>query len=672
MQNDDQRLLRDAKAAPASRVWRANRDGNVAIMFALVAFAILGTVGVSVDYGRKLSAIAKAQGAADAAALAIAGNPKTDSENLVMAKNVVGAHLMGVAGVNVAVTRPSSLAYRVSLSYKTPTSLMQIAGFKTMDVAVSSDASAASGGPVEVALALDNTGSMRNDMPALRAAAGDFARSVFSTGGTNVKMSVVPYVAAVNPGANAWPLWMIDSSAKSMWHGYFQAWAWITIQPNCTPNWMTGSGGGGGGGTPGSSSSGDRSDAIDILAPLTRFARNLFGVSPALAQTTANTISPLLPDAKSPTPEGFFLPNGFSYDPAATSGDGCAHMNNTAPISNLDLFARMPGTVWKGCVEARPSSNDLLAGGYGSGNPDFDVTDDPPVASNPNSLFVPYLWPDESDYQDNVYNAPGPYPPPSGAGYHNNYLADGAPPATWSYDMTDPSGAKIRHDGMQNNTLFKYNGTAPALIRETGNADTYGPNASCPDPVLRLTTSAAAVDSKINSLSYWTGGGTVISEGLMWAWRTLSPNLPFADGKPYDKANRKVIVLMTDGVNGLADNNIWSNVVSDYSAYNYLGAGRQGPLTPTWAPQWTFDRMTAFLDERTRAACSNAKARGIEIYTIFFNRGTMTTAQQASSRKLLSDCATTTQNLYEAKDASGLQVAFGQVASAFGKVRLVK
>jgi Flp pilus assembly protein TadG len=660
-----------SRGAPP-RHWRADRGGNVAMLFALILLAIVGMVGASVDYGRRLSAIARAQGAADAAVLVIAGNPRSAVDNLTTARNVVGAHLTGAAGLNVQVTQPTSSTYRVMLSYKMPTSLMQIAGFRTMDVEVNSDASAGSGGPVEVALALDNTGSMRADMPALRAAAADFAKNVFATGGANVKMSVVPYVAAVNPGANAWPLWMIDTSAASMWHGYFMTWNWIAIEPNCVPNWMTSGGGGGGGTTPGSSSSGDRSDALDVLAPLTRFARALFGVSGALAQTTANTIAPLQPDAASPTPEGFFMPKGFYYDTRAASSDGCAHLKNPGPISHLDLFARMPGAVWKGCVEARPSANDLLAGGYGSGNPDFDVTDDPPVASNPNSLFVPYFWPDESDYIDNVYNAPGTYPPPSGAGYHNNYLADGTPPATWSYDLTDPAGAKVRHDGMQHKTLFKYNGASASIIREAGNADTYGPNASCPDPVLRLTSSAAAVDAKINALSYWTGGGTVISEGLTWAWRSLSPNLPFADGKPYDKANRKVIVLMTDGVNGLADNNIYATNLSDYSAYGYLGANRAGPLTPVWAPVYTFDRMTAFLDERTRAACSNAKAKGIEIYTVFFNRGTMSAAQQASSRKLLSDCATSAQNLYEAKDAATLQVAFGQVGSAIGKVRLVR
>lgn len=678
MQNDDRNPAPAAWASRLLRRWAAASGGSVALMFSLVLLVVIAFVGASIDYSRKLSATAKAQGAADSAVLAIATNPKTQGENLTTAQNVVAAHLTGVKGVTVVVTAPNSSnsAYRVTVSYKMPTSLMQVVGFRTMDVVVNSDAASGNGSPVDVALALDNTGSMRNDMPALRQAASDFAKNVFSGGASNVRISVVPYVAAVNPGANTWPLWMIDSTGSALWHSYGMRYQWVTIEPNCTPNWMSGGGGGGAGTPPGTSSSGDRSDdrsdAIDVLAPLTRFARKLFGVSSAHAQATANTIPPLQPDPTSPSPEGFFLPKGFSYDSKAISSDACAHLNNTGVISNLDLFARMPGSAWKGCVEARPSSNDLQAAGYGAGNPDFDVNDDPPVVGNPNSLFVPYFWPDESDYMNDAYNAPGTYPPPSGTGFHNNYLADSDPPWTWSYDLVDTLGVKHRHDGLQSRTLFKYNGTAPAIIRETGNADTYGPNASCPDPVLRLTTNAAAVDAKIQGLSFWTGGGTAISEGLMWAWRTLSPNLPFADGKPYASGNRKVIVLMTDGVNGLADNNVWSTLVSDYSAYGYIGVGRQGPLTPLWAPEVTFDRMTTFLDERTRAACTNAKAKGIEIYTIFFNRGSMTAAQQASSRKLLSDCASTAQNLYEAKDAATLQTAFGQVGSLLGKVRLVK
>jgi Flp pilus assembly protein TadG len=157
MRSDDRTPFPDARKIPLPRRWRESRDGNIAVMFAIILFAVLGVVGASTDYGRKLSAVAKAQGAADAAALAIAANPKTADENLTTAKNVIGAYLTGAAGLNIVVTQPASLAYRVTLTYKMPTSLMQVIGFRTMDVAVSSDASAGSGGPVEVALARSTT-----------------------------------------------------------------------------------------------------------------------------------------------------------------------------------------------------------------------------------------------------------------------------------------------------------------------------------------------------------------------------------------------------------------------------------------------------------------------------------------------------------------------------------
>ncbi|MCC0002474.1 MAG: hypothetical protein H6871_05595 [Methylobacteriaceae bacterium] len=43
----------------------------------------------------------------------------------------------------------------------------------------------------------------------------------------------------------------------------------------------------------------------------------------------------------------------------------------------------------------------------------------------------------------------------------------------------------------------------------------------CPDPILRLTNVKADVTAKINNLKYWQSGGTIISEGVAWAWRTL-------------------------------------------------------------------------------------------------------------------------------------------------------
>ncbi len=175
---------------------------------------------------------------------------------------------------------------------------------------------------------------------------------------------------------------------------------------------------------------------------------------------------------------------------------------------------------------------------------------------------------------------PGAYSA-STQGFHNNYLPDGVNdlPASWGW-------TPLQSVGWGNGQfLLKYDGaTKAAIIRETPDSSgvTYGPNAGCPDPVMRLTNNQGNVLSKINNLNYWQSGGTVISEGLTWAWRTLSPNAPYADGAAYGaKGVTKVIVLMTDGVNELIDNGnnatsfITANL-SDYSAYGYLGGVAAG------------------------------------------------------------------------------------------------
>jgi hypothetical protein len=159
----------------------------------------------------------------------------------------------------------------------------------------------------------------------------------------------------------------------------------------------------------------------------------------------------------------------------------------------------------------------------------------------------------------------------------------------------------------------------------------------------------------------------------MWAWRTLSPNKPFQDGAPYSNVNaKKVIVLMTDGVNGLADNgNSNSPNVSDYSAYGYLGSSRLN-----WANGvTTYAGLQTFLDDRLKKACDNAKAAGIKIYTVLFNHsGGLNAADQAHSAALLQYCASKPENAYLATDSNGLDIAFAQIAvsAAATPLRLTK
>src|ERR1019366_2454393 len=112
----------------------------------------------------------------------------------------------------------------------------------------------------------------------------------------------------------------------SIYNGAWFDGAWIAYNTGCTQNW--GSGGGGTSSGPGGSSSGDAGDArdiLDILNPIRRMARELFGVSSAYAGSinlgvTPNTIPPIttstITSSKLKTggkKNTYQLPEGFNY-----------------------------------------------------------------------------------------------------------------------------------------------------------------------------------------------------------------------------------------------------------------------------------------------------------------------------------------------------------------------
>ena len=125
-------------------------------------------------------------------------------------------------------------------------------------------------------------------------------------------------------------------------------------------------------------------------------------------------------------------------------------------------------------------------------------------------------------------------------------------------------------------------------------------------------------------------GSTNVHEGFMWGWRTISPTSVFSSqsGRPvaYGTANyNKVVVLMTDGTNQWLAN---SNTIgkSNYSAYGYF-RNPDGTDASTTNSRFIPGRTNlstdadgrAAIDELLVQACSNAKAKGIQIYTVGFS-----------------------------------------------------
>ncbi|HSP26104.1 MAG TPA: pilus assembly protein TadG-related protein, partial [Saliniramus sp.] len=598
-----------------------DQRGGVALMFGISMVAIAAVVGAAVDYSRAASLNSSLQVAADGAALAAIADPaSTFAEREQIATRIAKANIQKLnVGRNIAV-RVLELpdgGVRVEVEGDSASAILGAVGIGKTPVSVFAEAQAQLMN-AEIALVLDNTGSMENDMDALRSGvAALIDKLLIERTAGNVRMSVVPYVAAVNPGRANLPMWMMDTEAASQNHGRLlrRRWTfmWREAFQRCINRGQFQDNTGGG-------SFKDRSDLLDTSKSLAGLVRELFGVTPASAQqgqVTPSTMAPYFGQTLDGGDDAL-LPDGF----AAAEND--CNLQNPNRVSNFDLFSRIPNAEWKGCVEARPAPHD--------------VTDITPDRRWVNTLFTPYFWID--DTAAHIQGRPN----------SNDYLPDGPTPKGWTY--TRASGAF--HPWGSTYNMFKYDSVTEADIQEIP-PHTLGPNKACPDEILPLTSNKDALQAKVAGLQHWHGGGTVTSEGLMWGWRTLSPGLPFDQGKPYGET-RKIIVLFTDGKNMLVANGPGGPVSSDYSAYGHLVGGPFGVST--------FADLETRLDERMKLACDNIKAAGIEIYSVMFRE------QSGTARDLVRNCASDAGRYFLATSQDELLASFENIAQSISMQRI--
>jgi len=134
---------------------------------------------------------------------------------------------------------------------------------------------------------------------------------------------------------------------------------------------------------------------------------------------------------------------------------------------------------------------------------------------------------------------------------------------------------------------------------------------------------------------------TYVPAGLIWGWRLLSHNAPFAQGKEYSNKNHKALVLMTDGANTVIANG------------KYHDAGPKYPKAPE------ADKLTARL-------CENIKAKGIRLYTVAFK------VSDAKTKAMLQNCATGPSDYFDASDNAKLTRAFKKIGKDLATVYLAK
>lgn len=216
--------------------FRKDASGNVAVMFGFIALPMIGIAGACVDYARATSARASLNAAVDSAALMVARDATklTDSELKTRAEALIRANLAGNADAKlgtytVSINR-TARTVNVTANTAVDTSLTKVIGVDT--IPVSSTAQSAWGtNTVELALVLDNTGSMASSskMTELKKASLDLLKILkeASTTTDQIRVSVIPFATQVRLSTTykdaPWLRYDLKKSgktiAKATWEG---------------------------------------------------------------------------------------------------------------------------------------------------------------------------------------------------------------------------------------------------------------------------------------------------------------------------------------------------------------------------------------------------------------------------------------------------------------------
>jgi len=627
-----------------------DRKGQYALLTAIVMLPLMGGLAVGVDYAEMTRQRALALNALDAASIGTArryleGNITT-AELQTYAEQFFAANFDGrdTSAVELTLVLPNDEAGGGTLKltadmqyspYFLPVLTALLGENSVTEVNFSESSEVRLKNTLEVALALDNSGSMSEKggssgqvrMDLLKAAAKQLVDTLAGQGNQMkqvdkpVQFSVVPFAASVNIGsANATETWMDQDGISPIHHENFD---WTTMTGNKRVEkvggvyYKKGSGWG-----------------TEENQKVTRF-------------TMYNDVQRISSYSTVVT--------GQEYKCIAYKSSGSCKtygwVDITTQVPNYSAFAS-----WKGCVEARPSP--------------YDVNDDAPVSSTPATLFVPMYGPDESSSVTS-YNS-------------------------WWPDVI--SGQNVTNAARQKYMpkYFTPYETGAETVRSSDNV-IVGPNQSCTTsaitPLKDVTTAAGlkTIKDAIDGMSPL--GGTNVPEGMAWAWRTVSHALPFSEGRSEtEKGNDKVLIVVTDGANTYytPDSLGYSDSTGNKSIYSSLGYvklinstdyGRIfGGTSSASKTTYTNANYTTAMNEHFTALCANAKAAKVMVMTVALDLKSSNTAE-ATQINMLKSCASnsryrknddgTPMKLFWNSTGASLENDFKEIGNELSNLRIV-
>ena len=664
------------------RSFARDARGNVALLFALTLIPLLIGVGVAVDYGRALIVRERMQDAADAAGLAIGSwvglsqaDMKTKAQQYFDA-NYPSSSIGTVGVLNVSFVGSD---IQVSVSGQVPTTFMQLANINTVDVGASTTI-AVGMGTVEVALALDNSGSMSGSkISSLKTAASDLVDALFASAQNSpkadpIKIAVVPFAASVNVGPQYDDASWMDTTGQGKYNAY---------ETECYAN----------GGTLNSSG------ACSVSLGSPTVATNNFTLFDSLKDSDGDPVEwagcvearPAPYDTTDDAPGDTFVPMFAPDEPD----------NWTCSTSNCSYAGTTNSKrVYNGAPAGSQSYNNYLPD---AGTPTTCAPEFPTVSSLNTSTDV--ITTSASAAPNNgmpvVFQSTGGLPgglsanttyyvvsksgktfkvSTSSGGSAVNITSNGsgtiryALAANWTCQSGDANCfgtnmGKSEESGFSGvnvgttpttGALCKYGAPANKATIASIKVSNYdaGPNFLCTTkPILPLSTAKATVKARINEMA--AKGMTSIGEGAAWGWRTLSPGAPFAEGRPYGaEENQKVLVLMTDGQNTYTPNSKF--LKSQYDLYGFVARGQLGTTSTNSST------LTAAMDARTLQTCQNIKGAGIIVYTVAFQ----IPGDEGDALTLLKNCASDSEKYFAPNTESELLNAFNAIGKDISMLRI--
>jgi Flp pilus assembly protein TadG len=215
-----------------TRFWN-DREGSILPIFAIAVIPLIGFVGVAVDFIRAGSARAEMQAALDGTALMLSKDaPKLNSTDLQKRATEYFNSLFSrpeASGITVTPTYSvsnSTYTLKVAATGSVDGTFARVLGVQTLSIGGSSEVTWGIK-RLELALALDNTGSMssNNKMTELKKAAKELLDTLYKAAKSSgdIKVAVIPFATDVNVGTNNVGASWLDWSEWDDENGHDQA-----------------------------------------------------------------------------------------------------------------------------------------------------------------------------------------------------------------------------------------------------------------------------------------------------------------------------------------------------------------------------------------------------------------------------------------------------------------